>query len=211
MSPATEHEDPRRAKSRARVLATAAEILREDGLAGLTIEAVAARSGVAKTTIYRQYDDREALHVATLEMVGSVLHMPVTDDLVADVTAYCKDLAAKLRDGEFGALLCTAVDGSERSPTLAATMREVAAGRRRTLHTRLKSAIADGELPDDTDLELLTGHLVGPIFYRRFFSREPITAAFVTRNVAAALTSLVARTPVRPASRGSGARPRSAD
>lgn len=209
MSPATEHEDPRRAKSRARVLAAAADVLREEGLAGLTIEAVAARSGVAKTTIYRQFDDREALHVATLEMVGSAVHMPVTDDLVADVTAYCKELATKLRDGEFGALLCTAVDGSERSPSLAATMRDVAAGRRRALHLRLKSALAGGELPDDTDLELLIGHLVGPIFYRRFFSREPITAAFVTRNVAAALTPLVSRTSAPPALHGSGARPRS--
>lgn len=210
MSPATEHEDPRRAKSRARVLATAAEVLREEGLAGLTIEAVAARSGVAKTTIYRQFDDREALHVATLEMVGSALQMPVTDDFIADVTSYCKELAAKLRDGEFGALLCTAVDGSERSPSLAATMRDVAAGKRRVLHLRLKSAIAGGDLPDDTDLEVLTGHLVGPIFYRRFFSREPITAGFVARNVAAALTPLVSRTSAPPASRGGGARPRSA-
>ncbi|MEQ1703329.1 MAG: TetR/AcrR family transcriptional regulator, partial [Ilumatobacteraceae bacterium] len=161
MSPATEHEDPRRAKSRARVLATAADVLREEGLAGLTIESVAARSGVAKTTIYRQFDDREALHVATLEMVGSTVQMPTTDDLVADVTAYCKELATKLRDGDFGGLLSTAVDGSERSPSLAATMREVAAGRRRALTQRLKSAIAGGDLPDDTDLEVLTGHLVG--------------------------------------------------
>lgn len=207
MSPATEHEDPRRAKSRARVLSTSADVLREEGLAGLTIEAVAARSGVAKTTIYRQFDDREALHVATLEMVGCPVEMSSTDDLIADVTGYCQGLAAKLRDGEFGGLLSTAVDGSERSPSLSATMREVAAGRRRALHQRLKAAIAAGELPDDTDLEVLTSHLVGPIFYRRFFSREPISPAFVARSVAAALRPLVSRTPAAP---GRGARPRSA-
>lgn len=191
VSPATEHEDPRRAKSRARVLAAAADILREEGLAGLTIEAAAARSGVAKTTIYRQFDDREALHVAALEMVICPVQMGHTADLIADVTAYCQGLAANLRDGEFGGLLSTAVDGSERSPSLSATMREVSAGRRKALHQRLRAAMAAGELPAGTDLEVLTGHLVGPIFYRRFFSREPIGAAYVARNVAAAFTSLV--------------------
>lgn len=191
VSQATEHEDPRRAKSRARVLATAADVLREEGLAGLTIEAVAARSGVAKTTIYRQFDDREALHVAALEMVSCPVQMGHTDDLVADVTSYCQGLAAKLRDGEFGGLLSTAVDGSERSPSLSATMREVSAGRRKALHQRLRAAMTAGDLPAGTDLEVLTGLLVGPIFYRRFFSREPIGAAYVARNVAAVLTSLV--------------------
>ena len=209
MSPATEHEDPRRAKSRARVLATAADLLREEGLAGLTIEAVAARSGVAKTTIYRQFNDREALHVAAVEAVSCPVEMGATDDLLADVTAYCQGLAAKLRDGEFGGLLSTAVDGSERSASLSAAMREVSAGRRRALQQRLKAAIAAGELPAGTDLEVLTSHLVGPIFYRRFFSREPITAAFVARNVAVALTPLASRSPARPVSRGSGGPPRS--
>jgi hypothetical protein len=117
--------------------------------------------------------------------------MDATDDLIADITAYCQGLAAKLRDGDFGGLLCTAVDGSERSPSLSATMREVSAGRRRAMQQRLKTAVAAGRLPAGTDVELLAGQLVGPIFYRRFFSREPIGPAFVARHVAAALTPLV--------------------
>ena len=69
-SPGALREDPRRAKSRARVLASAVELLREEGLSGLTIEAVAARSGVAKTTIYRQFADRDELHLSAVHSVG---------------------------------------------------------------------------------------------------------------------------------------------
>ena len=86
MSTTTEHEDPRRARSRARVLEAAVAILGEDGQPGLTIEAVAARSGVAKTTIYRQFADRDELHVAAVHSVAPTMPMPTTDDLQADVT-----------------------------------------------------------------------------------------------------------------------------
>ncbi|MFM2076185.1 MAG: hypothetical protein RJA49_75, partial [Actinomycetota bacterium] len=57
----TERIDPRCTRSQQRVLVAAVALLREDGLAGLTFEAVAARSGVAKTTIYRHFVDRAAL------------------------------------------------------------------------------------------------------------------------------------------------------
>ena len=69
-------EDPRVTKSRVRVLAAAVEILHAEGLAGLTIEAVAARSGVAKTTIYRQFTDREELHFAALQSVACSPELP---------------------------------------------------------------------------------------------------------------------------------------
>ena len=208
MSPATE-EDPRRAKSRARVLHAAVELLRVEGLAGLTIEAVAARSGVAKTTIYRQFADSEALHVAAVDTASCPVEMRCTADLISDVTSYCQGLAAKLREGEFGGLLSTAVDGAERSASLASIMRGISAERRRALSERLRSALTDGSLSAGTDVDVLTGQLVGPIFYRRFFSREPIGAAYVARNVAAVLTPLVSRTPAPTASRGSGGPPRS--
>jgi AcrR family transcriptional regulator len=53
--------DPRMLRSRDAVLAGTLELLAERGIAGTTIEAVAARTGVAKTTIYRQWDSQAAL------------------------------------------------------------------------------------------------------------------------------------------------------
>jgi len=212
MSPATEHEDPRRARSRSRVLEAAVEILREEGQQGLTIEAVAIRSGVAKTTIYRQFKDREDLHVAALHSSAPDVQMPRSDDVVADVVTFCVALNDKLQHTEFGNLFATAIDGAERSESLAAILAGVGAERRRALDDRLAAAQRAGDLPAGTDLGMLASQLVGPLFFRRFISRQATSRAFVAQHVGALLSP---RTPSR--STGSsrdgdgGARLRSAD
>lgn len=207
MLSAAVHEDPRRTKSRARVLAAAVELLREDGLSGLTIEAAAARSGVAKTTIYRQFADRDELHLSAVNSVGCHVPVAYTVDLVADITSFCAGLNTVLRDSDFGALLSTAVDGAERSESFAAMMHDVGVQRRQLLSERLRGAVSDGTLPHDVDLEVLIGQLVGPLFYRRFISRQATGPTFVARLVSSVLTPLV---DPALASSGSGARPRSA-
>ena len=189
--PTTEHEDPRRAKSRARVLAAAVEVLREDGLPGLTIEAVATRSGVAKTTIYRQFADRDELHLSAVHSVGCQVPVAYTADLVGDITSFCVGLNAVLHDSDFGALLSTAVDGAERSESFAGMMHDAGTQRRQLLTDRLRVAIGDGTLPPDTDLDVTMSQLVGPLFYRRFISRQATGSAFVGRLVSSVLTPLV--------------------
>lgn len=189
-----DHEDPRRAKSRARVLVSAVELLRAEGLPGLTIEAVAAHSGVAKSTIYRQFADREELHLAAVHSVGCQVPMPTSGDLLADVTAFCTSLNHMLRGSDFGALLPTALDGAERSESFAGMMHDVGTQRRQALAERLRRARRDGSLPADVDLDVLISQLVGPVFYRRFISRQPTGPGFVGRHVKAVLTSLLATT-----------------
>lgn len=198
----TTTEDPRRARSRTKVLSAAVALLREEGHQGLTIEAVAARSGVAKTTIYRHFADREDLHVAALEAAAPELPMPVTDDLLADVTTFCTAMNSKLWHSEFGPLLATAIDGGERSASLAAILTGVGAQRRKVLADRLEAARRCGTLPADVDLEMLHGQLVGVLFYRRFMSRQATGPAFVAAHVQATLSPLVV--PARPATSGDG-------
>jgi AcrR family transcriptional regulator len=201
----TDHEDPRRAKSRVRVLAAAVELLRDEGLQGLTIEAVAARSGVAKTTIYRQFENRDALHLAAIDSVRGVTEIGHTGNVVSDVSAFCVALNRSLRTGAFGVLLSTAFDGAERSELLARMMLEAGEQRRAVLLDRLRQAQHDGELPAQLDVDLVNSQLVGPLVYRRFVSRQATSAAWVSTLVAAVLTPLVCST---SASRGRGEPPR---
>jgi len=202
-------EDPRVTKSRARVLASAVEILRDEGLAGLTIEAVAARSGVAKTTIYRQFTDRDELHFAALQSVVCSPELPFTDDVVSDVVTYCCGLNRILREGPAGSVLASAIDGAERSESLAALTHEFGAQRRFGLTSRLRAAQKAGELAADADLDMLISQLVGPLFMRRFISRQSASASFVGRHVTALLTPLVCSTRASHASHGRNARSRS--
>ncbi len=176
-----------------RAPAAAVELLREDGLPGLTFEAVAARSGVAKTTLYRHFPDRAALHLAAVESVGPVAVMAFTDDLRADLVDFLTALERSLCEGDFGAVLLTAADGAERNPQMAHLARTAAAQRREQLGRRLRAAQADGVLPADVDVDLLTTQLVGPLFYRRFFSRQPHDRRFVPALVAQVLPETVSR------------------
>lgn len=171
--------DPRCERSQQRALAAAVELLREEGLHGLTFEAVSARSGVAKTTLYRHFEDRAALHLAAVESVGPVAVMAVTDDLRADLVDFLSVLEHTLHRSDFGAILPTAIDGAERSADMADLARAAAAARRLQLTERLRLAQRDGLLRDDVDLDVMCSLLVGPIFYRRFLSRQGYDPVFV--------------------------------
>lgn len=208
MSTATEHEDPRRARSRASVLEAAIAILRESGQPGLTIEAVAARSGVAKTTIYRHFADRDELHVAALQAAAPEIQVRRTDDVVADMVDFCVALNDKLQHSEFGSLFATAIDGAERSESLAEILAGVGAERRRALDDRLRLALQAGELPAGLDLGMLSSQLVGTLFFRRFISRQATSPAFVAEHVRAILSPQVPAPACAPAT-GGGARSRS--
>jgi len=199
--------DPRAARSRERVIAAALQLLREHGAAGCTIEAVAAHSGVAKTTIYRQFDDREALIFAVLDTVKPPPEIPDSGDIGADVEWTLHDLARGLFDDDHAQLFASMVDLAERSDRVQHMLFEFGARRRGLLAARLQRAIDTGDLRADADAELLVGQLVGPLFYRRFISREPASRALVTRLARTTLAPLLAPRPTR--GDGSGARPRS--
>ena len=180
-SPATERIDPRCTRSQQRVLAAAVELLREEGLPGLTFESVAARSGVAKTTIYRHFPDRAAMHLAAIDSVGPVVEMSTSNDVVVDVVKFLGGLNHTLHHGAFGDVLLTALDGAERSERMDELARSAADQRRSVLSGRLKLAQRDGRLKAEADLDLVCAQLVGPIFYRRFMSRQPTSATFVAK------------------------------
>ena len=180
-SPVTERIDPRCARSQQRVLAAAVELLREEGLPGLTFESVAARSGVAKTTIYRHFPDRAAMHLAAIDSVGPDVEMSTSNDVVVDVVKFLGGLNLTLHHGAFGDVLLTALDGAERCERMDELARGAADQRRSVLSGRLKLAQRDGRLNAEADLDLVCAQLVGPIFYRRFMSRQPTSATFVAK------------------------------
>lgn len=176
-------DDPRVVRSKAAVLAATLEMLREVGLGGLTIEGIAARSGVAKTTIYRHWAGRGELAFQSIEsMMDTPLHEhteSLRDDLLAALTMVVDGLAS----APWAAVLPTMVDAAERDEHVLVLSREFAARRRAWLEHRLVEARAQGGLPADTDVELLASELVGPLFYRRFISRQSITTEQVEHHL----------------------------
>jgi hypothetical protein len=72
---------------------------------------------------------------------------------------------------------------AERDPDIAAMYSRLQEGYSAPLQSIIQRAMHSGELPKTTDAALLVAALTGPLFYRRWFSREPLTSAFAKRIV----------------------------
>ena len=75
------------------------------------------------------------------------------------------------------------VDAAERDPGVAAVHGRIQMGHTAPLHEIIARAVRNGDLPPNTDASAMTAVLVGPLFYRRWFSREPIGKDFVRSTV----------------------------
>ena len=191
--------DSRVQRSRAAVLAQTYELLSTGGLGGVSIDEVSRRSGVSKTTIYRHWPSRAALLIEACSTIGTAPPVPDTGRFADDVDVATEALAEQLRTARWASVLPSIVDAAEREPELA--------GLHADLHARLMAPVAAvaerardrGELAPDREPGELVAAIAGPLFYRRWFSREPLDAGFVRHVAQDALDRVGARTDGRDA------------
>ncbi|MFF2621388.1 TetR/AcrR family transcriptional regulator [Oerskovia jenensis] len=182
--------DPRMARSRRTVLAATVEVLAERGVAGTTIEAVAERSGVAKTTIYRQWDDQPAL---VRDAFASTLETPPAPDtgtLRGDLLALVDGLARALSFGPAASIMSGLIDAAQREPAFAELHATEAALRHRVVLEVIERAVRRGELAEETDPALALDLIAGPVFHRRWVTGRPVDREMTTRVVDATLAAL---------------------
>lgn len=170
--------DPRIERSREQILAAAIDLLREVGYGGLTIEAVAARSGVAKSTIYRHWSSKAGLVAAAFDRAHEQDPQappppgPVRDRVAAILRATIADMASTDR---LACMMPALIDAAERSDEIADLAARVADEKNAGLRSVLDEAVATGELPSDVDTTVLADALVGPVLLCRLFHRPPVT------------------------------------
>ncbi|MBB5789409.1 TetR/AcrR family transcriptional regulator [Jiangella mangrovi] len=142
------------------------DLLADFGIAGTTIEGIAARAGVGKTTIYRRWKGLESLICdAVAELKGPLPTLPGTsirDDLIA-----LSEAAARGRESARNRKVYACFIGEmARYPALDAQYRSsVIRPRRELLATALKNAIERGELRDDLDLDILAEIVSAPTLH----------------------------------------------
>lgn len=157
---------------------------------GLTIEGVAARSGVAKTTIYRRWRSKEDLALAALLELIQQEPTPVrpVGGTRAALRAHLARLIDNLNSKLYGRTVRGLISDLGVDLELARGFRErVLARRVAATRELLRRGIDRGELRRDLDLELAVDLLLGPIYYRLTISGEPLTRAFVDRLVGAVM------------------------
>lgn len=190
---------PRRSsRSHAAILTATVDLLAELGFAGLTVEGIAARAGVGKSTIYRHWGSKAEL---VIEAFGSLTRAtaPVpTGHLRTDLVEWVGAIVAAISTPPLAPILPSLLDAAERDPELAELHRRFTAQRRRSVLDILETAMTEGAVDLGTDLQLIADLLAGPVFYRRLISREPLGASYAERLVDAVLPLLAAHpSPVR--------------
>ncbi len=179
--------DPRVQRSRERVLAAAFELLSESGVSGFSVDQVVLRSGVAKTTVYRHWPTREALVVDVASRLSAEQEVPDTGSLRGDVRAFLTQLARLLTTARWASVVPSLVDLGERDPAFAEIHARVQRGHADALRAIIQRGIARGELARAADVATMVSALLGPLYYRRWFSREPLDDAFAEAIAATVL------------------------
>ena len=185
-------------KTRERVLAAAGQILRREGYARLTMERVAAESGVAKTTLYRHWPTKAALCMELyLNVAGRELRDPDTGEVASDLE-HIADTVVRLQTRTIAgpAFIGLIAEAQINPDTRTAFLAEFAERRREVTRVVLRRAIERRELRADTDIDLVIDTLGGAVTFRLLQGHAPLTAKFAHAMVTLVLSGCrTARTP----------------
>jgi AcrR family transcriptional regulator len=167
-------------QARQAVLNAADNLLVEHGFAGLTMEKIAVRAGVAKQTIYRWWPSKVDI---LLDALGDDLEQELTPpdhgDLRRDLREHLAAVAEFLTTADAGAVLRALLGQAQHDPELAERLR---AGHLRDQGARdrlpFERAVARGELASGIDLDDAVERLVGPVHYRVLVTGAPVPRSF---------------------------------
>ncbi|WP_067468493.1 TetR-like C-terminal domain-containing protein [Actinomadura macra] len=166
--------------------ATLAE-LAESGHQGLTVEGVAARSGVHRTTVYRRWGSADGLIADALDLAsGEPWPLPDTGTLAGDLQTITRLVLSGFTDPGQGPLTRAFVLAAAQSPGTAAALRAFLTRRHEQATVIVKRAIERGEVPAGTDGTEVVRIAVAPLYYRLFVSGEPLDEPTADRAAAAA-------------------------
>ena len=166
-------------------------MLETRGFDAMSIEAVAAQAGVAKTTIYRWWPGKSELAVdAFFALTQDELALPDTGDARADFAAQITELAALL-NGRRGAILATMLGGARTDRHLATALSERwREPRRKWGQARMARAIADGQLRPGVHPLAALNLMYGPLYSPLLFGQPVPDAAMVQAHLDIALGAI---------------------
>lgn len=182
--PTTKQPDPSRRSERSRraILDAARELVSEVGYAKVSIEAIAARAGVGKQTIYRWWRSKGAVvfdSFLALSEGAEGMALPDTGDVEADLKAVMRATVAEFADAAFEAPVRALNMEIINDPGLAAQYREKLAGPvDEAKKERLRSAQRAGQIAADADLDLALELLYAPLYQRWLLRSGPLTPEY---------------------------------
>lgn len=176
--------DSPRSSTSTRVQDAAWEIFLERGLPRLTMEQVASRAGVAKTTVYRWWPTKSAVLLDALkERLIPLVAFPDTGDVRDDIVTQLEAVIG-IFASEVGRAYIALVAESVHDADVAVALRDgFVRGQRRAAIDRLEQGVRQGQLPRDVDLEILVDSLYGALYYRVLVAHSPLELPYAKQLV----------------------------
>jgi AcrR family transcriptional regulator len=184
----------RSARVRAAAIAATLAELAEAGYSALSIESVARRAGVHKTTLYRRWGTREDLVLeAMLERAGAHISVPNTGSLRKDLLELAQTAAANAASPEVAAMARAVVAQMPHDGRLAGANRRFWDERLALDAVIVEQAIERGEVAPDTVPRQVIESVLGPIHLRLLLTGEPIGPAFLQAVVGVVVDGIAPR------------------
>ncbi len=184
----TSEVDPRIERTMTVVRRAVLDELGDVGYGALTIEAVAARSGVAKSTIYRHWNDKLSLIADAFER-AHVEHVPniETGTIRERIERLVAHVAEILVNSTFSRCIPALIEGAAQDPRLRDFHHRYSTERRSGLAQLVADGVASGDFAPGIDPELAAAALLGAIFYYRLMSPQPFDPQQASQLVATVL------------------------
>ncbi len=161
------------------ILQAAMEVMAQEGYRAMTIEAIAAKAGAGKKTIYRWWPSKAAVALEALT-AQTETQAPFLDTgaLEGDLLAYFEQSFPALR-GDAGQLLRGLAAEAQLDPEFARDFQRVfIMPRRASLVALLTRGAQRGELAAETNVDVLADLIYGAKWYRFLLYPAPLDAAF---------------------------------
>jgi AcrR family transcriptional regulator len=168
--------DARVVGNRRAVQQAALEVLSAEGVVGLSVDKLAERSGVSRSTIYRHWPDTRTLVVTAFAEILRAAE-PVEDfaDPVSSLADYLHDYARRLNDRLYATVLITILEWSWRDPEFARQHAGIFDDSRSRVRRILAAGQASGVFDPHARLDDAVEAVVAPFLYRRLVLRRTIS------------------------------------
>lgn len=163
---------PRSAQADEAIVDATIALLTEEGFDRLSMDAVAARAGVGKATIYRRWPSKEALVIDAVARRSDPFPADREGPIRERIVAILEGVLTKSRTG-VGRLLPCMVGASVSNPALASHYRtQIIEPRRAHIAEVIRDGVRRGELREDLDVDAAIDAIVGPLVYRIVFAGD---------------------------------------
>lgn len=181
---------PRGKAARQRIVDATRQVIYEGGFDAFNVEAVAAASGAARSTIYRHWPEPRDLLVDALVSMGRKFPAPDEGSLARDLEVVAATLRPIFDDPRTRRFILDLTRAAAEDPAIERARQQLIRERRKPIQVILQRAISRGEIDPDLDLEIALHLVEGPLTSATVLQNQPMTDDAIKTMIARIVQSL---------------------